>query len=256
MADAIRPAVVFGDVHGQADQLRELIKIIRTKFGDEVDLYSLGDLFDRGPDSKEVIQICLDEKVLSIKGNHEDLIMELINRHTFHNFILSEVMGGKATLKSYGVDIYGKKDREIGLDFLKAMPQSHQEYVSKLPCYRRIKVGEQHYWLIHGGLQVSSAQNYLQQGGISNDDGLMAKISSKTPESLYWQSPDVRQDDNLYHFKDAIQIFGHRPVKSPIIREHFIAIDTGCGTCAPWNLSAVVLPTHEIISVPEVEEWV
>jgi len=66
-----RPAVVFGDVHGDSVKLEKLVAEVRKRFGTEVDIYSLGDLIDRGPDSKGVLDICVREGIQGILGNHE-----------------------------------------------------------------------------------------------------------------------------------------------------------------------------------------
>lgn len=244
----VRPAVVFGDCHGKADQLKSLIKIVRERFGAEVDIYSVGDLIDRGSGSKEVIQICIDENIKAQMGNHEQWLVQVAVNKVFEPFALTEIMGGKFTVESYGVDSYSN---QIAKELFNKIPDSHKNFLKNLPNFRRIMVGDKHYWLIHAGLQ-SSVGMKMQ---VNNDDGMMAKISKQNPDSILWVSPNVSQDDNLYHFKDAVQIFGHKPVKNVIVRDHFIALDTGCGTCAPYNLSAIILPTMEVITVPEILDW-
>ena len=63
--------IVFGDVHGEADKLKTLIDKCRLKFGDNVQFVSVGDLLDRGPDSKTVVQLCIDNDIRSAVGNHD-----------------------------------------------------------------------------------------------------------------------------------------------------------------------------------------
>ena len=50
---------ILGDVHGEARQLRALIDHVRRLHGTGVEFYSLGDLIDRGSDSKGVLDICV-----------------------------------------------------------------------------------------------------------------------------------------------------------------------------------------------------
>src|SRR6266516_4474050 len=38
---------IFADVHGEAKKLEKLIKFAKEQFGEDVELYSLGDLIDR-----------------------------------------------------------------------------------------------------------------------------------------------------------------------------------------------------------------
>lgn len=253
---------VFGDVHGEAQLLKKLIQKIKEKYP-EIDLYSLGDLLDRGSSSKEVVQICIDEGIKGLYGNHDQWCRELIVKQVFDPFCLKPVMGGKFTLESYGVDFYsdgytyfpkGRNPKVLALELTKAIPDSHKKWIRELVPYRKITVGGETFWLIHAGLTQSVASSNQAR----NDDEMMSRIAQKDVNSILWPSPHIGKseaDDNLYWFKDAVQIFGHRPVKEPVIREHFIALDTGCGTCEPFTLSAIILPSREIIQVRD-DGWV
>ena len=62
------------------------------------------------------------------------------------------------------------------------------------------------------------------------------------------------REGKLHRFASgATQILGHTPIQSPVVRpNHFVALDTGCGTCPPFTLSALVLRddgTSEIVRV-------
>ncbi len=265
----LRPAVVFGDVHGQAKQLKKLIDKVRERFGQEVDIYSLGDLIDRGPDSKGVIQLCIDEGIIGQIGNHDQWLQDLVVGQKFDEFPLRKVMGGRQTISSYDVDIYsdgknyfpdGRDYKDIGKELFNSIPDSHKEWIVGLPNYRSITVDGKLYWLIHAGLIDPTARSFkfsMDLKELYNDGEMMEYISRAQPDNFLWPSPNIKgafgRPDNLYHFDNAIQIFGHRPVKKPVIKEHFIALDTGCGTCAPYTLSAVVLPSKEIIQVDHQE---
>lgn len=257
-----RPAVVFGDVHGQADQLAQLIKIIRERFGQEVDIYSVGDLVDRGPDSKGVIEICVKEGIHGQLGNHEQWIQTLASKSIFQPYCLQKIMGGAYTIQSYGIDPDGGRNSYLlGKNLYEAMPESHRDWLTNLPCYRRIEVGGDVYWLIHAGLAASAVfgwrltKDYV---GVDLDDEFILKSmaeEAQTRDSLLWPSPQVGEHDNLYHFNNACQIFGHKIVNEPIIKDHYIALDTGCGTRHPYTLTAIILPTKEIIQVGPIDNW-
>jgi hypothetical protein len=267
------PVVIFGDVHGKADLLRKLIDKVRDKFGQDVDIYSVGDLIDRGPDSKGVIQICIDEGIKGQMGNHEQWLKELCVNQVFDDYCQQSIMGGEHTIDSYGVEIYsdgqnyfpqGRSSKEIGQELFDAIPDSHKEWIAALPNYRVIGVDGKSYWLIHAGLVKPTAASWRTKGlnpaDVLSDGDMMEKISKNKPDSILWPSPNLGffgKPDNLFHFSgDAVQVFGHRPVRAPIIKEHFIALDTGCGTCHPYTLSAIVLPSQEIIQVSEEDDWV
>jgi serine/threonine protein phosphatase 1 len=101
----------IGDIHGRADLLDKLLD--RIDFDNEqrgaadTTLVFLGDLPDRGPDSRGVIErlIALEaspRKAVFIAGNHEELLIRVWEGDrptaaTFHR------AGGRETLMSYGV---------------------------------------------------------------------------------------------------------------------------------------------------------
>jgi serine/threonine protein phosphatase 1 len=267
--DNIRPVVIFGDCHGRADLLQKLVDKVRERFGQEVDIYSVGDLIDRGDNSKGVIQICIDEGIKGQMGNHDQWLRQLVVEKQFNDYCQQPIMGGEATINSYGVDIYtDRKDYftqvrssvDIGFELYEAIPEDHKKWISSLPYYRRIEVADETYWLIHAGLINPTANAWKNKSGdpsvIYSDSEMIEMIATQNPDSILWPSPNLGRfggPDNLYHFERGVQVFGHKPVKEPIIKDHFIALDTGCGTCLPYALSAIILPSKEIIQVSDFE---
>jgi len=81
--------IVIGDVHGEFNTLMSLLDILPQK--DK--LCFVGDLIDRGPDSKKVVDFIIDNGHHSVLGNHEEMII----RH--HELWIAN--GGIETLKSF-----------------------------------------------------------------------------------------------------------------------------------------------------------
>jgi len=81
--------IVIGDVHGEFNTLMSLLDILPQK--DK--LCFVGDLIDRGPDSKKVVDFLIDNGHHSVLGNHEEMII----RH--HELWIAN--GGIETLKSF-----------------------------------------------------------------------------------------------------------------------------------------------------------
>lgn len=236
------PAVVFGDVHGNSQALRTIIQQVRARFGYNVNLYSVGDLIDRGPDSKGVLDICVKEGVLGILGNHELWLCSVLSGHPMNDGPYSSIMGGLATLKSY--DLSRGDPDHVGPAIRRAIPMDQQKWLLSLPPYRRITVGEHIYWLTHTGLTTDMAAGILHEldGRPYTDEFLLDIVVRVAPDPFFWLSPKLRERQ-LHRFQiGATQVFGHTPVSAPVIEPgHFIALDTGCGTCPPYTLSAVIL---------------
>lgn len=90
--------ILISDIHGCFNTLIQLLK----QCPDE-EIIFLGDLVDRGPRSKEVVQFTIDQKIPCTKGNHDFLMSEDPN-----NILLGEPIwkiwannGGAQTLASY-----------------------------------------------------------------------------------------------------------------------------------------------------------
>jgi hypothetical protein len=249
------PAIVIGDIHGRADLFRDLLSQIRDRFGTDVDIFHVGDLVDRGPDSKEVVQLCIDNDIYGILGNHELWLHQFFATGHFDTFALHNQMKGVETLKSYGIT--STDPAVIERELTEKVPQSHREYILSLPVILKLDMGDQVYRLIHSGLKRDTAKSYLPAARAhhklhkteSVSDSLALVIESESPASVLWTSNSWK-DPELYHFEDgSIQILGHSPTPRgvPLITSHWMAIDCGCGVRRAV-LAGVVLGTHEVLS--------
>lgn len=116
--------IVISDIHGCAKTFRHLIfEVVRLKKSDL--LYLLGDMIDRGPDSKGVIETILELQasgydVRPIRGNHEQMLLTYMVEPLYKNLVLWLANGGCNSLESYGVTA----PEELGelIHFIKTMP--------------------------------------------------------------------------------------------------------------------------------------
>lgn len=245
-------AIVIGDIHGMADELEELIRIAHLSYGPDVRLFHVGDLIDRGPDSKRVIQLCIDHNIIGPHGNHEIWFRQMCQLGVFDTFALHDVMGGKATIRSYGIDV-ARGPAFIEEKLAKTIPQEHKDYIISLPRWMRLNFKGKSFRLIHGGLKATdgtsfrgAAEKIAAAEGISIDDAICEAVTRFAPSNVLWKGPNMSSDHvdlNLYRFDDgSVQVFGHVPQSEVRISKRWISVDTGCGTCSPHKLSAVVLP--------------
>lgn len=121
---------IIGDIAGRYDELLLLLKQMP-----EADLIlSIGDMVDRGPKSKQVIQWFMKQqkagKAEAIYGNHEDMMVEGLKKGNSRDWMHN---GGYQTLVSYmsKKDIFERKDaQEHAL-----VPKSHVDWLEKRPMY-------------------------------------------------------------------------------------------------------------------------
>ena len=251
-----KTVLIFGDVHGEAERLHALIHGARARFG-ELEIYGVGDFMDRGPDSKGVIQICVDEGVLGIMGNHEVWFREMLDGK-FDRSALHPVMGGRATLDSYGLGI-----RHPVRNVSRCVPKAHQDWIRSLPVARKVVVDERTYWLTHAGvpgelgarLRIAAEAEFAKKEGMPKltDEMLVQMLVNGAQEFLLWKHMNPKDPDRHAFQGDSVQVFGHTPLNAAMNGGHFIALDTGSGRKkAPNALSGLVLTPNgaqTIISV-------
>ena len=264
--------VCIGDVHGRSDLLVLLHTRIKDAYGD-IPVYLTGDLIDRGPDSKGVIEYSIQNNFKSVIGNHDAWLCRLITKGEFDSFAIHNVMGGKKTIASYGSKLVKYAEttvRDLAVEFSGLVPAHHRDWLGQLPYYRRVQLDSgEIYWILHAGLTNIGADAFYHES--ADDEDLMDHFNryERASDLLIWTQPsfpssvitngkkkirgsdkDLNPRDNLYHFENnAVQIFGHCVRKEPIYDSHYIAIDTGCGTKSPEKLTAVILPEKIFISV-------
>jgi len=158
----------IGDIHGGAKTLRALLGRIGLRRGKDR-LYLLGDLIDRGPDSKGVLDTIINLReagfvVRPIRGNHEDMLLRnLSGEHDIWSQHWLKAFGEK-TLQSFGI-------REVG-----ELPERYVHLLMPLPLLEL----EDDYVLVHAGLAFNS-RNPLRD---SRPDNMLWHESGKPDRKL------------------------------------------------------------------------
>ena len=120
MSREINKYNIIADVAGRYNELMKLVEIMPTC--DKIIL--VGDLVDRGPDSKKVVEWAMTTpNVITLKGNHEDMMIAAHNPMCRFDDEDHLNNGGEVTLKSYGVT----KPTEY--------PKEHIEWMINLPLF-------------------------------------------------------------------------------------------------------------------------
>lgn len=133
MSNSVPRRIVIGDVHGHYEGLMTLLGAIAPDADDQV--YFLGDLIDRGPQSAQVVEFVKNSPYQSLMGNHEYLLLEAFpDGQVFPPALQAWLQsGGRSTIASYG-------DTGILLD--------HIDWMRTLPTH--LDLGD--IWLVHAGV--------------------------------------------------------------------------------------------------------
>jgi len=129
---------VIGDIHGCAATLRQLVDVV-IHISQNDRLYLLGDLIDRGPDSKGVLDFVFELRkrgveVNSVRGNHEEMYLKGCGDAYF--MMLWSSNGGQTTLSSFQAD--GPGD----------IPGRYRDLMRSFPLYILLD----DFVLVHAGL--------------------------------------------------------------------------------------------------------
>jgi len=202
---------IIGDVHGCIKTLKALI----NRLPKDAKITFVGDLVDRGEDSKAVIEFVRNNNYDCVMGNHEVLFIEnykllkqstrLLNLNNWYN-----LNGGYETLKSY---------HKIFSNFMESSQLKQDiEWLEKLPSYLEypnIKNDEGRYLVV----SHSSVGNKWQY----KDYDFNSQEFKKFEKQVIWS-----RDKKIYDNKNIFNIFGHTPVENIEISNYYANIDKGC----------------------------
>lgn len=226
--DGIR-IYAIGDVHGRADLLDRMFNQIDADLAKDPPSQAiqvfLGDYVDRGPASREVLNLLIERenthRTVFLKGNHESLL----TRFSTDPSVLDtwQRVGGLETLMSYGITPSINADplvqTRLAAAFAQAFPENHRTFLGNLKT--SFTCGD--YFFVHAGVRPG------------------VPLTEQRDEDLLW----IRQEFLLSedHFGKII-VHGHTPVLQPDIRPNRINIDTGA--YATGRLTCLVLEADTI----------
>ena len=217
-----------GDVHGCADQFGALLAAIdaddAARGPADTMLVLLGDLIDRGPDSRGVVEramrLAAFPRFALLKGNHEEMLLRAAAGHR-PSLQLFNRYGGRETLMSYGVDAAAYDEasfEELEALIAAAVPAAHRAFLDAGKPH--LTIGD--YLFVHAGIRP----------GIS--------LAEQVGADLRW----IR-DPFLSHRgpHEAFVIHGHTITAEPDVQPNRIGIDTGAYAGGP--LTAIGLEGGE-----------
>ncbi|TDK50067.1 metallophosphoesterase family protein [Antarcticimicrobium luteum] len=215
------PIYAVGDIHGHLDQLDRALALIEADGGPEARIVFLGDLVDRGPDSRGVIDRLMQGQAAGrpwqvLRGNHDDMFRRFLTDGAVHNAqIKSGVtwthprVGGLATLGSYGIVAgEGVPEQALFAETQGAVPAAHMTFLGGLPR-----------WIEQGGLLFVHAG--IRPG---------VTLETQDPEDLIWIRGPFLDDPRPHPW---LVVHGHTALEYP---EHFgnrVDLDGGAGYGRP-----------------------
>lgn len=217
--------IVVTDIHGCFDTLMALV----AKFPKDTPWCFAGDLVDRGPRNRQVVDYMRKNKIPGVKGNHEILMYD--NDYEMRQCWMMN--GGAQTSLEYDtipappwIEYQGMKSKERFVRDVEAF-DADAKWMRELPLY-------------------------LEFPDIVREDGRHLLVTHTTFGDIYglrntiphvkavWQRKGIPKD-----IKGVFNVYGHTPVEKPVVRDHFANIDTGCvynGRYGMKTLTALQFP--------------
>lgn len=206
-----------GDIHGRADLLADLLEKIRRDVADSAPadrpiLIFVGDYIDRGPSSREVIDIILSLQtegffsVGALRGNHDQFLLDFLQDGSSGPMWLA--FGGAATLAAYGV-----KPPQVRTDKV-AWAQTASQLARNMP--------PEHRSFFEATAPMAVFENFvLVHAGIRPN----VPLEHQAPEDLLGIRNTFLLDDDPS--PGHVVVFGHTPQNEPLLTRSKIGIDTG-----------------------------
>lgn len=177
--------IVIGDIHGCYNTFMALLE----KLPKDEEIVLCGDMVDRGPKSKQVVEHVMNEpRISTVLGNHE--LFVIMARAEPMDSEIWRANGGRETSKSYGSHL---------------PPDAVVDWMETLPLY-----------IQKDGIVVS----HSAIGNVWGTD----ESKSIFEDTILW-SRDLKakpMPDGL------MNVFGHTPMGWPMIEDTAYCIDTGC----------------------------
>ncbi|HQS96670.1 MAG: serine/threonine protein phosphatase [Novosphingobium sp. 17-62-19] len=228
-----------GDIHGRLDLFEQLLQRIEAddaaRRPADTTLILLGDLIDRGPDSRAMVdramELAQSGNVRVLAGNHEEmLLVSMENDEALRHFLRH---GGKETLFSYGLDP-AEYSRSTLPDLRERMaalvPGEHIAFFHAMED--RIVIGD--YLFVHAGIRPG------------------VPIEEQATSDLRWIRREFL-DHADWH--GHLVVHGHTITDAPDVQPNRIGIDTGAYASGRltalgieggenWFISAEIIPAE------------
>lgn len=216
----------IGDIHGGAETFRALLE--KTGLGRSDRLYLLGDLIDRGPDSKGVLDCVLrlmerGIDVRPVRGNHEDMLLQAVAGNDVAYLRYWMEAWGELTLKSFGV--LSSAD----------IPVRYLTLLDRIPYVQ----SDEDFVFVHAGLDMTTDN----------------PVINSSPQTMMWAREAAPFGRDRLQGKTLVTGHNIRPlplIKASLLTNHF-RLDNGAFTNMQPDLGNLVglnLDSGELIIQP------
>ena len=207
-ASRIQRLFVIGDLHGCYDELMNELYTLNFNFNKDL-VISVGDLVDRGKDSRKCLELVKEFWFKAIRGNHEQMCLEAELSHEMREFHIKH--GGEWLYK------LSLKEQKECLNLC-----------LNLPIVLEVKFHDKKIGFVHADINLNNWRHFKE--AIQRVDYFIDN-SSSVLQSALWGRGRIMQKNKDRYIKKIIGIdevyLGHTVVEQPVQIQNCFYIDTG-----------------------------
>jgi serine/threonine protein phosphatase 1 len=215
---------VIGDIHGCYFTLKELVEKIKVKYPG-IELYSVGDIVDRGINSYESFEYVLSENIKFTPGNHDYMFYHFIHYPGSELGRIWIYNGSESTINSYN----NRVDKMY----------AHLEIINKAPLFINLK----DCFVSHAGIS-QYFKSRLPRNVLDNEEQLNKIVMDNlmSDHGILWNR------DSLLDL-GKLQVVGHTRQNEVIFQKtnNVVYVDTSVYTGN--KMSAVVIDESKITEI-------
>ncbi|MBN2605677.1 MAG: metallophosphoesterase [Bacilli bacterium] len=220
---------IISDIHGHFDEM--ILSLSRAGFDQNKKhiLIVLGDMFDRGNQSKEVLEylykLCMEKKCYVVIGNHDVFLLELIDENYSRVEFNIQYNGFSHTLISLSGKTYSSSFDlpQIRSEIINNYPFLY-EWINHLPNY--IEIGN--YILVHGGIDGSKDdwKTSSRRDFVWSYESSLQRVMDKIVVAGHQRTATIHNKNCNYHdlFKEQPDEFGIMFLEGKILIDGFVEV--------------------------------
>jgi len=214
------PIYAIPDIHGQDAALTDALGRVERDGGPEARIVFLGDLVDRGPDSRAVIDRLMRGQQEGrpwtvLRGNHDQMFLDYLDQGSLHSpCVVSGLswlharLGGATTLASYGVRASTWARKRTLAQARAAVPQAHRDWLAERPLWH--EAGP--LLFVHAGIRPGVA------------------LIDQAPDDLMWIRAGFLDHPEPHPW---LVVHGHTALDQPVHFGTRVDLDGGAGYGRP-----------------------
>lgn len=217
---------VVSDIHGHKKQLDEMLSLI--DFGEDDELYILGDIVDKGPETGELIRWAVEQapqNVHFLLGNHEDMAYSALKQSNGHSNFWGpwDRNGGYASYMQLADTFEGEDNLKQCAKWVRG---KLLDWIRTLPLFYQIEVGGRRFTLVHAGLDPKSQDNAPDDKPHYGCDENMEPYARRIMVNMDWKCGHQYSQDLLWERgawlidtddPDCEVVFGHTYLSDELV---------------------------------------